>query len=122
MIKFPCSLGEDASIRLVMIMQGKADEGNTKAVYITHDGERYFVDGVFKFSDLCRLLILASEGYAMEIDDIRSRSIHIEYTMVNVTDDERTRIMRLFSEFTTADSKDSPFNTFMCTLDEQTNS
>lgn len=118
MIKFPCSLGEDASIRLVMIMQGKADEGNTKAVYITHDGQRYCANSIFKFSDLCRLLIQASEGYASGIDDTRIRSIHIEYTMVNVTDDERTRIMRLFNEFTTADSEDSPFNTFRCTFDE----
>lgn len=117
MIKFPCSLGEDASIRLVMIMQGKADKGNTKAVYITHDGQRYCVDGVFRFSALCKLLI-ASAGHAMGIDGNGSRSIHIEYTMVNVTDDERTRIMRLFNEFTTADSEDSPFNTFMCTIDE----
>ena len=118
MIKFPCSLGEDKNIRLVMILQGKSDKGNTKAVYITHDGERYCVDGLFKFSALCKLLILASEGYAEGIDDMRSISIHIEYTMVNVTDDERTRIMRLFSEFTTTDSGDSPFNTFMCTFDE----
>lgn len=118
MIKFPCSLGEDASIRLVMIMQGKADEGNTKSLYITHNGQQYCVDGKFKFSDLCRLLIQASEGYAIGINYTRSRSIHIEYTMVNVTDDERTRIMRLFNEFTTADSEDSPFNTFMCTIDE----
>lgn len=112
MIKFPCSLGEDASIRLVMIMQRKSVVSSSASMSVTHKDGTYYVDSLFEFEDICNLLIQAFDCDDAPDDDI------FEFTMVNVTDDERTRIMRLFNEFTTSDSEYSPFNTFMCTIDE----
>ena len=113
MINVPCSLGEDASIRLVMVIKPKRGQyGKITGMSVTHKDGIYYVDYLFGFEDICDLLIEAFDNEELPNDVI------LEFTMVNVTDDERTRIMRLFNEFTTADSEDSPFNTFMCTIDE----
>lgn len=108
MINVPCSLGEDASIRLVMVIQANhGKDGKCGSMSVTHKDGIYYVDSLFEFEDICNLLIQTFDN-----DDFSDAAI-LEFTMVNVTDDERTRIMRLFSEFTTADSKDSHFNTFL---------
>lgn len=108
MINVPCSLGEDASIRLVMVIQANhGKDGKCGSMSVTHKDGIYYVDSLFEFEDICNLLIQTFDNEELPNDVI------LEFTMVNVTDDERTRIMRLFSEFTTSDSEGSPFNTFL---------